>query len=189
MKRTLFLAVMLITINAAAQDTLATDVPRFSKHFAEAKLIFGPVVEQDDYPTQFNTDAGIGIQYSNLSDRWGWYGGLAYIDGKYKNYVGVTGGAVYRVSDISSKIDFQVYSGLSCGLGLNSDNRLVKYPGLDAGLRIAPGAKVRRSRFAWTSFSLGMTHFYNKPVFTFGLSISLTPIPAVGYLLLDRLFH
>ena len=159
MKRTLFLAVMLITINAAAQDTLATDVPRFSKHFAEAKFIFGPVVEQDDYPTQFNID------------------------------VGVTGGAVYRVSDISSKIDFQVYSGLSCGLGLNSDNRLVKYPGLDAGLRIAPGAKVRRSRFAWTSFSLGMTHFYNKPVFTFGLSISLTPIPAVGYLLLDRLFH
>lgn len=81
MKRTLFLAVMLITINAAAQDTLATDAPRFSKHFVEAKLIFGPVVEQDDYPTQFNTDAGIGIQYSNLSDRWGWYGGLAYIDG------------------------------------------------------------------------------------------------------------
>ena len=189
MKRTLFLAVMLITINAAAQDTLATDVPRFSKHFAEAKLIFGPVVEQDDYPTQFNVDVGIGIQYSNLSDRWGWYGGLSYIDGKYKNYVGITGGAAYRVSNASSKIDFQVYSGLSLGLGLTNKNHLIKYPGLDAGLRIAPGAKAGRSRFAWTSFTIGRTHFYNKPVFTFGLSISLTPIPAVGYFLLDRLFH
>ena len=189
MKRLLFFAVLLATINAAAQDTLATDVQRFSKHFAEAKFVIGPVVEQDDFPTQFNVDVGIGIQYSNLSDHWGWYGGLSYIDGKYKDYVGVTGGAVYRISDISSKVDFQVYSGLSLGLGLTNDNLIIKYPGLDAGLRIAPGAKARRSRFAWTSFTIGRTHFYNKPVYTVGFSLSLTAIPAVGYLLLDRLFQ
>ena len=188
MKRTLFLAVMLITINAAAQDTLSTDAPRFSKHFAVAKFIIGQVVEQDDYPTQFNVDVGIGIQYSNLSDRWGWYGGLSYIDGKYKNYVGITGGAAYRVSNASSKIDFQVYSGLSLGFGLNSNNHLTEHSGLDAGLRIAPGAKAGRSRFAWTSFTIGRTHFYNKPVYTVGFSVSLIPVPVVGHLLLNSLF-
>ncbi len=180
---------MLVAINAAAQDTLATDAPRYSKHFLETKIVSGPVTENDDSPTQFNIDIGIGLQYTYLSDRWGWYGGLSYIDGKYNNYVGVTGGAVYRVTDASSKIDFQVYSGLSCGLGLNSDNHLIIYPGLDAGLRIAPGAKAGRSRFAWTSFSIGRTHFYSKPVYTVGFSISLTAIPAVGYLLFDRILH
>ena len=178
---------MLITINAAAQDTLSTDAPRFSKHFAEAKFIFGPVVEQDDRPTQFNVDVGIGIQYTYLYDRWGWYGGLSYIDGKYKNYVGVTGGAAYRVSNASSKIDFQVYSGLSCGFGLTSNNHLIIYPGLDAGFRIAPGAKAGRSKFAWTSFSIGRTHFYDKPVYTVGFSISLSAIPAATALFLSFL--
>lgn len=117
MKRTLFLAVMLITINAAAQDTLATDVPRFSKHFAEAKLIFGPVVEQDDYPTQFNTDAGIGIQYSNLSDRWGWYGGLRTLTGNTRT-MSVLQAAPYTGSQTSAaKLTFKCIADCPWDLG------------------------------------------------------------------------
>ena len=188
MKRLFFFVVLFTTINVAAQDTLTSDVPRFSKHFLEAKIGLGPVVEQDDCPTQFNVDVNIGIQYSNLSDRWGWYVGLSYIDGKYKDYVGLTGGAVYRISNASSKIDFQVYSGLSSGFGLTSNNHLHIYRGLDAGIRIAPGAKAGRSRFAWTSLSIGKTHFYNKPVYTIGFSLSLTTIPAASFFLLNTLF-
>ena len=186
MKQLLFFVVLFTTINVVAQDTLTSDVPRFSKHFLEAKFIYGPVVEEDVYETQFAVDIGIGVQYSHLYDRWGWYGGLAYIDGKVIDYIGLTGGAVYRILNASHKVDLQVYSGLSYGIEMN--NHLTIYPGLDAGFRIAPGAKAGRRNFSWTSFSFGRTHFYNKPVYTIGFSIGLTVIPVASILFLNSIF-
>ena len=186
MKNITFFAILLFALNAMAQNAPSADSARFSKHFLEVKFIYGPAVEEDVHETQFSLDIGIGVQYSHLSDRWGWYGGLAYIDGKVIDYTGLTGGAVYRILNASHKVDLQVYSGLSYGIKMN--NHFTIYPGLDAGFRIAPGAKAGRRKFAWTSFSFGRTHFYNKPVYTLGFSIGLTVIPVASILYLNSIF-
>lgn len=50
--------------------------------------------------------------------------------------------------------------------------------GLDAGIRIADGAKADRSKFSWMSATLGLTNFWDKPFVTMGLSIDVAAVVA-----------
>ena len=184
MKKIAIISALFLALNAMAQSPQKMDSTCFSKHFLETKVIYGPG-DSDPEHVMMNIALGFGVQYTYLPNRWGWYGGVSYIFGPKQDYTGLTGGAVYRILDATHKIDLQAYSGLSCGLGYSS-NLFIK-PGLDAGFRIAPGAKAGRSKFAWTSFSIGRTHFYDKPVYTVGFSISLSAIPAATALLLSFL--
>ena len=153
---------------------------RYSKYFAESRLQLGPGAAQEEIG-QFNIDLGIGVQFSYVPNRLGWYAGATYVDanGYKNNYLAVQGGVVYRLLD-ASKVDIQLYGGLTCGvMNLFNDNGLNIKPGLDVGIRFAPGVKVGRSEFAWTSATLGMTNYWDRLFLTFGFSTDITAILAV----------
>ncbi|MBQ6236853.1 MAG: hypothetical protein IJK07_01425 [Bacteroidales bacterium] len=164
---------MFAALCASAQTP--SDSASFSKHFLEARMQLGP----GDHVTgevQFNITAAFGLQYAYVPERWGWYSSLSYANFQKSDFIGATGGAVYRLCGKDSKIDFQFYYGLALAVPLHSgfNTKL----GLDAGIRIANGAKADRSKFSWMSATLGLTNFWDKPFVTMGLSIDVAAVVA-----------
>lgn len=174
----LFLS-LFVALTANAQDSLSVNQPRFSTYFVESRWQLGPAQKKEF--GQFNLDLGVGLQFTSLPDKWGWYASATYINSDLQ---GIHGGIAYRLLGFAHKIDLQFYSGLSCGFMnfFNGDPIHIR-PGLDAGIRLSLGAKVKRSRFAWTSVSMGMTNYWDRPFFTFGLSLDITALMALGLLL------
>ena len=175
-KITPLIILLLASVTMQSQDYISLGESSFSKYFVESRLQFGPGREREDIG-QFNIDLGIGAQFSYVPNHWGWYAGVTYVDtkGNKDKYLGFQGGVVYRLLNNNHKIDIQLYSGLACGLmNLFNEYRLSKKQGLDAGIRFAPGSKAGRSPFAWTSATLGITNYWDRPFVTFCFSVDIT---------------
>ena len=182
----LIIVMVLASLIACAQDTLVTDTPRFSQSFFEVRLQLG-AGHYGPEEVMLDIDLGIGVQFTRIPDRWGWYAGATYVVSE-DDYLGLQGGVAYRMLDASHKIDIQLYSGLSCGiLNLFDSGRKYIRPGLDAGIRFAPGAKARRKQFAWTSVTLGRTNYWDCPFYTMGISLDITAAIALVIMTLERL--
>ncbi len=170
MRRLVFF-LMIAAFTASAQNT--QDTLRFSTHFLETRLQIGPGDSEPDH-AMINLGVGFGLQYAHVPEHWGWYGSLSFATGPKKDYAGAVCGVVYRPFDTSQKIDIQFYSGVT--LACKFDHHLTPRLGLDGGLRIAPGAKANRSKFAWTSLAMGLTNYWDRPFFTMSFSLDLTAV-------------
>ena len=179
---------VLASLVASAQDTLVTESPHFSKYFFETRLQLGPG-EKNPGNVMLNVALGLGAQFACVPDRWGWYAGATYVATGYNSdCLGLQGGVVYRLLDSGHKLDIQLYSGLTCGiLNLFESGRKYIRPGLDAGIRFAPGAKVGRKQFAWTSVTLGETNYWDMPFYTISVSMDITAVIGVFIMTLQKI--
>lgn len=165
---------MIVGLVANAQDSSSVNPPRFSTYFVESRWQLGPAHRQEF--GQFNLYLGVGLQFTSIPNRWGWYASATYITDDFQ---GIQGGIAYRLLGPDHKIDLQLYSGLSCGFMNFFGSEPYLRPGLDAGIRLSRGAKAGRSRFAWTSIALGMTNYWDQPFFTVSMSLDVTAITAL----------
>ena len=113
-------------------------------------------------------DVALGMNFTYLPNRWGIYGSL--LAGIRHDYASL--GPVVRLSDYDDPCDWHLYGGVVVGDGV----------GGEFGMRIA--SPRRDGAFGWCSGSMGMVFLDGRSYVTFGLSLELTAIVALGLLLL-----
>ena len=164
-----------------AKGQVLSQQPTYSAHFLEFRAQYLSVVEIFPDPAGFS----LGVQYTYIPSRVGYYGAFS-MNGIFLIGWGpaVNGGLSVRPLGEGRKVDFQLYGGVGLCLFPWDGNVLDRLrPGLDCGIRIAPGAKVGRSKFSWASASIGLSNYWDAVLFTAGISLHIGA-PLVGLMLL-----
>lgn len=125
--------------------------------FLESSMMFGAY------------DAAMGVNFSVVPAKWGIYGSALW----GYNYDWVKAGGIFRITNLKSPVDWQVYGGLVFGPGV----------GADLGFRFSIDNIFGNHNFSWWSATMGVSIVGGSAFMTCGFSIALSGFSLFGFLL------